>query len=64
LKQIALGSGLGIRGDFKFFILRLDLGVKLRNPYPDDNNNYWKFYSLNRLAWRDINPNLALGYAF
>lgn len=64
LKQIALGSGLGIRGDFKFFILRLDLGIKLRNPYLDANNSYWKFYSLNRLAWRDINPNLALGYAF
>jgi outer membrane protein insertion porin family len=62
--QIALDSGVGIRGDFKFFILRLDLGIKLRNPYPDDNNRYWKSYRLNQFAWRDVNPNLALGYAF
>ncbi len=31
-KQIALGSGLGIRLDFTFFIVRLDAGIKLYNP--------------------------------
>jgi outer membrane protein assembly factor BamA len=31
-KEIAVGSGLGVRADFNFFVLRLDMGVKVRDP--------------------------------
>jgi outer membrane protein assembly factor BamA len=31
-KQIAIGTGFGIRMDFSFFIFRFDLGVKARDP--------------------------------
>jgi outer membrane protein assembly factor BamA len=31
-KEIAIGTGIGIRGDFNFFILRLDIGIKVRDP--------------------------------
>ena len=31
-KEIAIGSGLGVRGDFNFFVLRLDVGIKVRDP--------------------------------
>ena len=31
-KEIALGSGLGLRYDFSYVILRLDLGVKMHDP--------------------------------
>lgn len=31
-KQIALATGFGLRIDFDFFIIRLDLGFPLRNP--------------------------------
>ncbi len=31
-KEIALGSGLGLRYDFTYIILRLDLGIKIHNP--------------------------------
>lgn len=31
-KEIAIGTGLGVRGDFNFFILRLDVGIKVRDP--------------------------------
>jgi outer membrane protein assembly factor BamA len=31
-KDIAIGAGTGFRFDFKFFIGRLDLGMKLRDP--------------------------------
>ena len=31
-KQMAIGTGVGLRFDFSFFILRFDFGLKLRNP--------------------------------
>ncbi len=31
-KQIAIGSGIGIRADFNFFIIRCDIGIKVRDP--------------------------------
>ena len=34
LKQMAVGTGFGLRMDFTYFRIRLDFGYKLRNPYP------------------------------
>lgn len=31
-KEIAIGTGLGIRFDFSYFILRLDYGIRVRDP--------------------------------
>ena len=31
-KQLALAAGFGLRFDFDYFIIRLDLGIPLRNP--------------------------------
>lgn len=33
LKNSAIGSGFGIRYDFSFFVLRMDLGIKTYEPY-------------------------------
>ncbi len=33
IEQIAIGSGLGLRLDFDFFIVRLDLSIPVHNPY-------------------------------
>ena len=41
-KEIAIGSGFGLRYDFSFFILRLDAAVKLRDPEYAENNR-WTF---------------------
>ena len=30
--DIAIGTGLGVRWDFSFFIVRLDWGLKLKDP--------------------------------
>ncbi len=67
-KQIALATGFGLRFDFTYFIFRLDLGVKLRYPYPSSREgsvsewDYWETFK----GWgiRDINPEIGLGYPF
>jgi outer membrane protein assembly factor BamA len=38
--QIAIGTGLGLRFDFGFFILRTDMGFPLRNTYKS-GSSYW-----------------------
>lgn len=32
LSEIAVGSGLGLRLDFEYFLVRLDLGIQLKDP--------------------------------
>lgn len=63
-KNIAIGSGFGIRGDFGFFIFRLDWGFPLRRPYADELGRYWIPNRFSKLQWRDFNVNLAVGYPF
>lgn len=41
-KEIAIGSGFGLRYDFSFFILRLDAAIKIRDPEYAENNR-WMF---------------------
>lgn len=75
-KEIAIGSGIGIRADFNFFIIRFDLGVKLRDPqFATDSrwviqnyNNYdWRAQfsdSHNGQAYRFLAYNIGIGYPF
>ncbi len=63
-KQIAIGSGFGLRLDFSYFIIRLDLAYKLRNPFPDGDGNYANYTSFNQLKFSDTVYNLAIGYPF
>jgi outer membrane protein assembly factor BamA len=61
-KQIALGTGAGLRFDMSYFILRLDLGVKLRDPSISENRGWilgYRPYSNN-----DFNLSFAIGYPF
>jgi outer membrane protein assembly factor BamA len=59
--QLALGTGLGIRFDFDFFVLRTDLGFPLRTPYETDGSNWLGSYHdiINGMVF-----NLAIGYPF
>ena len=69
--QMAIGTGFGIRWDFSYFILRADIGLKLRQPYvvrdPDTNQiieDYW-FPGWDKFSiTQDLNLNLAIGYPF
>jgi len=42
LQEIAVGSGLGLRYDFDFFVVRLDLGFKTFNPANLEDQRWFK----------------------
>lgn len=62
--QIAVGSGFGLRWDFNFFLLRLDLATKVINPANEVN----KKWVLNKTTFRNgenpIEFNIGIGYPF
>ena len=60
-KQLAVGTGFGLRFDFDFFVMRLDLGFPLRNSYPGENGSCWLPSSDVFSGYR---LNLAIGYPF
>jgi outer membrane protein insertion porin family len=64
-KNIAIGTGFGIRGDFGYFVIRVDFGLPLRRPYLYPNStSYWVPNLISNMQLRDFNPNLAVAYPF
>ena len=60
LTQLATGTGLGIRYDLDFFVLRLDLGIALHVPYDTGKSGYY-----NIPKFRDgLGLHFAIGYPF
>lgn len=59
LKEIALGSGFGIRYDFSFFIFRLDFGFKTYNPANDGNKKWFYEYNFSNSV-----VNIGINYPF
>lgn len=45
LKDIAVGSGFGLRYDFNFFVVRLDLGFKTYNPADETGKKWFRDYN-------------------
>ncbi|MCS6990930.1 MAG: BamA/TamA family outer membrane protein [Chitinophagales bacterium] len=66
-KQIALSTGVGIRFDFTYFILRFDLATPAYAPGAPEGQRwrlkYFYVFRNGRLN-RDINLQLAIGYPF
>jgi len=61
-KQIAVGSGFGLRFDFTYFLFRLDLGVKVRDPSLPEGK---RFIPGNyQLSSNQFNFSFAIGYPF
>ena len=58
--QLAVGTGLGLRFDFNFFVLRTDFGLPLRYPYDDGGGNWNTFHEV----LSQFKFNLAIGYPF
>ncbi len=45
LKDIALGTGFGLRYDFTYFLFRLDLGFKTYNPAEEQSKRWFRDYN-------------------
>ena len=67
LSELAAGTGVGLRADFNFFVLRFDLAFPVRKPWLPENER-WVFdqIDLGSSSWRSENLilNIAIGYPF
>ena len=75
LKQLAVGTGLGLRIDFSFFVFRLDVAFPIRKPWlaqPEGSDTAYgpdwviKDIDFGSKTWRKENLifNIAFGYPF
>jgi len=60
LKEVALGTGVGLRYDLTFLVLRLDMGIALHDPWETGKKGY---YNIPRFK-DGIGIHLAIGYPF
>ncbi|MBO4935900.1 MAG: BamA/TamA family outer membrane protein [Alistipes sp.] len=58
-KQLAFNTGIGLRLDIKFAILRLDWGIQLHNPNNPEGERW-----IHNFKWRNTSLNFGVGYPF
>jgi outer membrane protein assembly factor BamA len=67
LSELAVGTGVGLRFDINFLVIRLDVAFPLRKPYLTEGNR-WVIRQIDLLSpgWRKSNLvyNLGIGYPF
>lgn len=67
ISELAVGTGIGVRLDFNFFVLRFDLACPIRKPWLPEGER-WVFDEINlgSSRWRRDNLilNIAIGYPF
>lgn len=67
MKEMAVGTGLGLRVDVSYFVLRFDISIPVRKPFLPDGKR-WVFHEIDFGSpdWRRQNLvfNLAIGYPF
>lgn len=59
LKDIAVGSGFGLRYDFSFFIFRFDVGFKTYDPSYQDQKRWFNDYNFSNAVY-----NIGINYPF
>lgn len=59
LEELALGTGIGLRYDFDFFVLRFDVGFKTYNPALEAGNRWFRGYNLSKAVF-----NVGINYPF
>ncbi|MBS1688691.1 MAG: BamA/TamA family outer membrane protein, partial [Bacteroidetes bacterium] len=66
-KELAVDMGIGLRFDVKILLIRLDVGIPVREPFLPENER-WVFNKINfgDPTWRKNNLvfNIAIGYPF
>ena len=60
--QLAIGTGIALRLDVTYALIRLDFGYKLRSPYTIEGQSQW--IGLSKWDWSNFNPNFGLGLPF
>lgn len=61
-EEIAVGTGIGARFDFNYFIFRFDMGLKTHDPSLPEGE---RWIPLSRpWRWDDVGFNFAIGYPF
>jgi len=60
-KELAVGTGVGLRFDFSFFIFRLDAGTRVYDPALPEGK---RFMFLKENFWQNSAAYLAIGYPF
>ncbi|WP_298955493.1 BamA/TamA family outer membrane protein [uncultured Nonlabens sp.] len=59
LEYLALGTGVGLRYDFGFFVLRFDMGFKTYNPALEENRRWLKEFKISKSVL-----NVGINYPF
>ena len=58
-KQLAFNTGIGLRLDIKFAILRLDWGIRLHDPNQPAGQRW-----IHNFKWKNTSLNFGVGYPF
>ncbi len=61
-KDLAIGAGTGIRVDFGLFLVRVDIGFKMKDPSPSDSSLQNKFFPERNI--RSAQLQLGVTYPF
>lgn len=59
LKDLAVGSGFGVRYDLSFILIRVDLGFKTHEPYLPKGKKWFKHYNFSNAVF-----NFGISYPF
>ncbi len=59
-REIALGTGFGLRYDLSFLVVRFDVGIGIHAPYDTGHSGY---YNMGKF-WNSLGFHLAVGYPF
>lgn len=63
LSEIAIGSGIGLRYDFTFFVFRTDFGWPVKDPTKTKGSRWTENVSTNWL-FNNVRLNIGIGYPF
>ena len=61
-KQLAIGTGFGLRLDLNFAVIRLDGGVKVKDPAVSGPDSWTLFH--NKFRFKSITWQFGIGYPF